>query len=116
MSELQEQFDAITIEAFDLRQAQKFQEALNLVQPFADKGLPVAQHIVGTFYYYGEGVSQDYKNASEWLSKAAEQSFPESLCMLGHLYLYGVGVSCDEEKAIDLLIKAVNKSNAYACY
>jgi len=116
MSELQEQFDAITIEAFDLRQAQKFQEALNLVQPFADKGLPVAQHIVGTFYYYGEGVPQDYKSASEWLSKAAEQSFPESLCMLGHLYLYGVGVDQDEDKAIDLLTKAVNKSNAYACY
>ena len=116
MSELQEKFDDITVQAYELRKAEKYEEALKLVQPFADKGLPVAQHIVGTFYYYGEGVPQDYKNASEWLSKAAEQSFPESLCMLGHLYLYGVGVSCDEEKAIDLLIKAVNKSNAYACY
>jgi hypothetical protein len=49
MSELQEQFDAITIQAYELRKQEKYEEALKLVQPFADKGLPIAQHIVATF-------------------------------------------------------------------
>ena len=116
MSILQNQFDEITIKAYELRTEGKYDEALKLIQPFADKGLAVAQHIIGTFHYFGESVPIDLVKASEWFHKAADQECPESLSMLGHQYLYGVGIPRDEEKGIDLLIRASNKSNGYACY
>ena len=116
MNELQEQFDAITIQAYELRSQEKYEEALKLVQPFADKGLAVAQHIVATFHYWGEGVPEDLVLASKWLQKAADQNFIESLCMLGHQFMNGVGIPKDTDKGLSLLEKAVNKGNGYACY
>ena len=113
---LQEEFDAITIQAYELRKAEKYEEALKLVQPFADKGLAVAQHIVATFYYFGESVPIDLIKASEWLQKAADQDFVESLCMLGHQYMNGVGIDIDVDKGLALLLKAIDKGNGYACY
>jgi TPR repeat protein len=116
MSELQEQFDDITVQAYELRKAEKYEEALKLIQPFADKGLPIAQHIVATFHYWGEGIPEDLVKASEWLQKAADQDCTEAMSMLGHQYIYGVGIPKDEKLGEDLLLKAGAKYDGYAYY
>ena len=116
MDRLQKKFDEIAEKAWDLRKQESYEEAIKLIMPFAEKGLPIAQHCIATFYYYGEGVNEDFNKASEWLQKSADQDFCESLCMLGHQNLYGVGIPRNISKGIDLLVRAVNKSNGYACY
>ena len=39
----------------------------------AEHGDAEAQYSLGLYYYHGNGVSQDYKEAAKWFSKAAEQ-------------------------------------------
>ena len=87
-NDLQKEFDAITIQAYELRTQEKYDEALKLVQPFAEKGLAVAQHIVATFYYFGESVPIDLIKASEWLQKAAEHILGCVMCSPGCFSLF----------------------------
>lgn len=80
-----------------------------------------AQYYLGMMYMKGQGVEQDYKNASEWFRKASEKSIPQAQYKLGDLYLKGRGVPKDYEFAYiwfsvgathehQLSIKAINKA------
>ena len=59
----------------------------------ADKGNATAQAMVGTMYYYGYGLSQDYKKALFWYKLAAEfgevsQALRHSTVRLARQQLY----------------------------
>ncbi len=58
-----------------------------------------AQYYLGMMYMKGQGVTQDYKKASEWFRKAAEQNVPQAQYKLGDLYFNGRGVPKDYEFA-----------------
>jgi TPR repeat protein len=58
-----------------------------------------AQYYLGMMYMKGQGVEQDYKNASEWFRKASEKSIPQAQYKLGDLYFKGRGVPKDFEYA-----------------
>ena len=82
-----------------------------------------AQYYLGMMYMKGQGVEQDYKNASNWFRKASEKSIPQAQYKLGDLYFKGRGVPKDYEFAYvwfsvgashkhQLSMNAVNKAKA----
>jgi hypothetical protein len=50
-------------------------------------------------YYYGNGVTQDYKKAERWYQEAAKQGNLEAQFKLGDMYSYGNGVTQDYKEA-----------------
>jgi TPR repeat protein len=64
--------------------------ALRELKPLAEQGNAQAQFSLGSLYYQGWGVPQDYREAVGWLRKAAEQGHRFSQSMLGTLFAEGV--------------------------
>ncbi|HVM47251.1 MAG TPA: protein kinase [Candidatus Acidoferrum sp.] len=69
-----------------------FSKALALLLPAALKGDPVAQHRVGVMYALGQGVDQNFGEATRWFRKAAEQGQGEAQFSMGLRYHEGQGV------------------------
>ncbi len=65
----------------------------------AAKGNVDAQVMLGSIYYFGVGVPQDYAEAAVWYRKAAEQGDSGAQYLLGELYLDGNGAPQDYRKA-----------------
>jgi len=75
---------------------------------------PLLQHNIGTAYYFGRGVKQDYSQAYIWFRKAAEQGNANAQYCLGTLYSDGEGVDRDEVEAAAWLHKAAEQGNTDA--
>lgn len=82
----------------------------------AESGDADAQNTLGSCYYTGNGITQDYEKAVYWYTKAAEQGFAIAQYNLGKCYENGEGVSEDMEKAVDLYYKAAEQEYAPAQY
>jgi putative SOS response-associated peptidase YedK len=80
----------------------------------ADQGDGIAQNNLGSLYYNGGGVRQDYAEAAKWYRKAADQGFAIAEYNLGSLYAYGEGVKQDYAEAAKWYRKAANWGNADA--
>jgi TPR repeat protein len=65
--------------------------AVRELKPLAEQGNAEAQFNLGSLYYQGRGVPQDYKEAVQWMYKAAEQGHVFAQATLGSLYAEGVG-------------------------
>jgi uncharacterized protein len=61
-------------------------------QPYADKGNVSAQLTLGSTYYNGKFVPQDYTKAVKWFRLAAQQGDATAQNFLGLMYLNGQGV------------------------
>jgi TPR repeat protein len=59
----------------------------------------LAQYYLGMMYLKGQGVAQDYKEASEWFRKSSENRLPQAQYKLANLYTEGKGVPKDYEFA-----------------
>jgi TPR repeat protein len=75
---------------------------------------PLLQHSIGTAYFFGRGVKQDYSQAYVWFLRAAEQGKADAEYCLGVLYDNGNGVTQDNAQAAAWLRKAAEKGNALA--
>ena len=60
---------------------------------------PVAQYVLGSMYYRGEGVREDNAKAIQWLTRAAEQGHADAQCELGVMYYFGDGMPEDYVQA-----------------
>ena len=69
---------------------------------------------LGTYYYYGKGVTQDYSESVKWYLIAAEQGYAPAQSSLGRCYVYGEGVIKDEVEAVKWFRKAAGKGYAKA--
>jgi len=67
-----------------------------IAEPFEDA---LAAHNIGSTYYYGRGVPQDYAQAAAWYRKAADQGEPSAQDALGIMYQRGHGVPQDDVQA-----------------
>ena len=65
------------------------------IRKAAEQGGDRAQFKLGTMYYFGVGVPQDYKEAVRWYRKAAEQGYAKAQYNLGTMYDSGQGVPQD---------------------
>jgi TPR repeat protein len=64
--------------------------AVSELRPLAEQGNAEAQFNLGSLYYQGWGVPQDYREAAQWLRKAAEQNYGFAQATLGTIYAEGV--------------------------
>jgi TPR repeat protein len=65
----------------------------------AEQGYAKAQYRLGSMYYDGEGIPQNYKTAAKWYTKAAGQGIASGQGILGLMYEYGDGVLTDNRRA-----------------
>ena len=94
---------------------------LNTVSRSGNKGLEKVMtaedmYNEGKKYYYGNGVTQDYKQAVSWYQKAAENGNVSAMINLGYCYKKGKGVFQDYEHAVSWYRKAAENGNADAMY
>ena len=71
------------------------------------------QYILGTHYYLGQGVSQNYAEAAEWFQKAAEAGDCRAQLYLSCCYSNGWGVPVDREKAEEWYHKVVEQTEDF---
>ena len=82
----------------------------------ANQGNAQAQAFLGSVYYQGEGMRQDYTKAAQWFEKAANQGHAGSQFILGSMYARGEGVPQDYSKSMQWLEKSANQGDANAQY
>ena len=66
----------------------------------AEQGDMGAQYELGTMYYKGTGVEQNYDEALAWYTKAAELGSADAQYNLGEIYHSGSGTDKDDSKAV----------------
>jgi hypothetical protein len=61
------------------------------VRTLAEQGNAMAQSMLGSMYYYGEGkgVPQDFEKAVHWFRLAAKQGDDLAQAFLGHMFFFG---------------------------
>ena len=84
------------------------------LQELIDQGDAQAQTDLGSMYYQGTGVQQDYAKAVELYEKAASQGFADAQNGIGAMYTKGSGVRQDYAKAAQWYEKAANQGFAFA--
>jgi uncharacterized protein len=88
----------------------EFEDTLKM----AEQGDADAQYGLGSIYYLGDGVPQDYKKAVYWLTKAAEQGHYEAQYNLGVMYHEGKVVVQDNKQAVYWYKKAAEQGYTLA--
>lgn len=63
-------------------QVQNYRQAFIRLKPEAIKGQPDAQYAIGYMYYYGQGVTEDRKQACYWIQAAANAGQPDAIAAL----------------------------------
>lgn len=75
-------------------------EAVNRYRLAAEQGEASAQYMLGSMYYYGDGVAQNYAEAIKWYRLAGGQGQELAQCCLGFMYEKGKGVKQDHAEAV----------------
>jgi uncharacterized protein len=87
---------------------------LKMLQAKAERGSPIAQNTLGFMYLKGQGVPQDYCEASKWLRMAAEQGHAQAQYHMGVLYGSGEGVPQDHAEEFKWYLKAADQGHPVA--
>jgi hypothetical protein len=69
---------------------------------------------LGSLYFFGHGVAQDYGQARQWFEKAAAAGNADAMFNLGFMYEHGQGVALDSIQARQWYVKAAAGGNASA--
>jgi Sel1 repeat len=80
----------------------------------AARGDAEAQCHLGSDYFYGYGVKQDYREAVRWYRKGAMQGSAKARYSLAYCYAHGFGVTRDVNEAIRYLRQAADQGNPLA--
>ncbi|HKV97760.1 MAG TPA: tetratricopeptide repeat protein [Gammaproteobacteria bacterium] len=94
----------------------EYKEAAYWYQQAANAGVANAQYNMGTLYFNGEGVAQDYAKAHEWFMRAAKRGNKYAEFQLGMTYFTGQGVNKDPTKEIFWYEKAARHGVPAAAY
>lgn len=78
----------------------------------AKKGDAEAQNTLGTYYYSGKKVPQNYNVALRWFSMAAKQKHVKAIANMGLCYQFGRGIEKDSVMAVKLYKESVKAGNA----
>lgn len=96
-----------------LNQARKAEygskEQFDLYMKAAELGNAETQCKIGHYYYFGNGVDEDYNKALIWYKKSVDQGYAEAMYMVGGAYRYGRGVQQDYKMAERYLLSAAYK-------
>ena len=89
-------------------------ERIATIRGQAASGNAKAQVALGSMYFSGQGVPQDYTQAAVWYRKAAEQGDADAQFNLGQLCNNGRGVPQDQAQAAAWYLKAAEQGVAQA--
>ncbi len=78
----------------------------------AKKGDADAQNTLGSYYYTGKKVKQNYEVALKWFSLAAQQKHVQAIANMGLCYQLGRGTKADSLTAVKLYKESVKAGNA----
>ena len=95
----------------DAYEAGDYETVYREIKLFAEQGEPHAQRILGLMYKYGQGVTQDNKEAVKWWRLAAEQGYASAQFNLGGMY--GEGISVIQNYVIAHMWFNIAASNGY---
>lgn len=91
-------------EAFE---SKRYEEAFDLLLPYAEGGDPEAQLKIGFIYFFGEGgKKKDHARAHAWVRKSAVQGNTIAQELLAKMFHYGLGVKQDPEQTYYWCLKA----------
>ncbi len=79
----------------------------------AGKGDGEAQLRLGVEYALGLGVTKDYREATNWLTKALSNGQPNALVFLSEAYAAPGSIRFDQQKALEFARRAVKEGGAY---
>lgn len=92
-----------------------YTKAFILLRASADKGgLSKGEYLLGTCYYNGKGVVQNYSQAIKWFRKAAMHGDGEAQYALGTMYTMHIGVKKDIPEAYVWLSLAASSGEEFA--
>ena len=94
----------------------RYEDALEFYKLAAEANNFEAIYRLGTYYYYGKGVTQDYFESVKCYRRAAEQGNALAQCDLGYCIGTGKGVAQDFVEAVKWYRKAAEQGNATAQY
>lgn len=108
---------ASTLEdGFKAFSAGKYEEALRIWHPLAEKDNADAQYNIGIMYMKGIGVEQNDKQALIWFKRASALDNTDAMYNLGVLYMQGRGVIRSPKDASYWWQQAATRGNPYAQY
>lgn len=93
------------------QRTQEIKDSLNAILGKAKAGDAAAMNEVGTWYYTGKHVNQDYNQAYDWWKNASLKSDVRAIANLGLCYQFGHGVERDSVDAIRLYEKSIKDGN-----
>ena len=78
----------------------------------AKQGNSEAQNTLGTYFYLGKKVKQNYEVELKWLSKEAKKKHVKAIANMGLCYQKGRGIAQDSLMAVKLYKESVKAGNA----
>lgn len=96
--------------------AKDYHEAFKWIEKSAEKGVDMAQNLLGYMFMNGWGCPQNYEKALFWYSKSANHGNDQAMNNIGYMYLNGYGVGIDYNEAKQWYEKAAEQGNAIAYY
>ena len=104
-----------TSNAFQLFEAERYDEAFPLLLKLAQDGLPEAQGTVARMFGNGWGTQQNEDKSYYWASRGAQKNDPTSQHVIGYLYWNGfAGFKKNLDEAILWTEKAANQNSQKA--
>ena len=93
-----------------------FAQSIAVKERMAEKGYLNYQLEVGSAYFMGNGVNQDYTKALKYYIMAAEQGSAEAQQIVGYMYLYGKGTEVNYQEAFRWYRKSAEQNNMESQY
>ncbi|MGH8283722.1 MAG: tetratricopeptide repeat protein [Gammaproteobacteria bacterium] len=94
----------------------EYQQAAYWYKQASDAGIDTAMYNMGTLYFNGHGVSQDYAKAHQWFERAAKRHNKYAEFQLGITYFTGQGVQKDPAQEMYWYKKAARQGLPAAAY
>jgi TPR repeat protein len=88
-----------------------YSEGVFLYRKAADGGLAKSQAALGSLYFEGKGVPQDFFQAAQW---SAQQGEPVAQNALGYAYFKGLGLNRDVHQAAEWFQRAAEQGDTQA--
>src|SRR4051794_28031908 len=83
-----------------------------LVRSLANQNRPAAQFMLGSLYFSGVGIGQDYYEANKWFLKAAEQGDRNATYFLGITHARGLGPVHNQLQAAQWFQRAAEEGHS----
>ncbi len=93
-----------------------YRKAIPYLQNAAKQGYGEACYLLGTMYFWGYGIEENYSIAKNMFEKSIQFGYNRGEAELGLMYEYGYGVSKDMAKAISLYEKSAGRGLSIGQY